>query len=87
MIQCPVCLSETLAVKPYAVWPPPTDLQLTPPYEDFLGLPSYEVCSRCGFEFGNDDNPGTAPPTSFEQYRREWELEGKPEFDAGFGDG
>jgi hypothetical protein len=53
---------------------------LTPPYEDFLGRPSYEVCSRCGFEFGNDDNPGTGEPVSFEEYRREWKAEGRPRF-------
>lgn len=29
----------------------------------------------CNFEFGNDDNPGTAAPQSFEDYRREWEQE------------
>ena len=51
-----------------------------------LGRPSYEVCPRCGFEFGNDDNPGTAPPASFEQYRREWEAEGRPWFDRESGD-
>jgi hypothetical protein len=39
------------------------------------------VCPRCGFEFGNDDNPGTAPPVSFEQYRLDWEQEGRPWFD------
>lgn len=44
----------------------------TPPYEDLLGRASYEVCPMCAYEFGNDDNPGTAPPTSFEDYRDEW---------------
>jgi hypothetical protein len=54
---------------------------LTPPYEDQLGMPSYEVCPNCGFEFGNDDNPGTAQPESFENYRADWEAEGSPRFD------
>jgi hypothetical protein len=45
---------------------------LTPPYEDVLGRPSYEVCPQCEFEFGNDDNPGTGHPVSFEEYRRAW---------------
>jgi hypothetical protein len=54
---------------------------LKPPYEDQLGRTSYEVCPNCGFEFGNDDNPGTAAPASFEQYRAEWEAEGSPRFD------
>jgi hypothetical protein len=46
-------------------------------------MPSYEVCPNCGFEFGNDDNPGTAAPSSFEQYRVEWESEGRQRFDSG----
>jgi hypothetical protein len=55
---------------------------LTPPYEDTLGTPSYEVCSSGGFEFGNYDNPDNATPVSFEQYRAEWETERRPRFDA-----
>jgi len=70
---CPVCGSKTLSTKPYEVWPAPDDLEISPPYEDFLGTPSYEVCPTCEFEFGNDDNPGTAEPLSFEQDRIEWE--------------
>jgi hypothetical protein len=69
-----------LTVKPYEVWQP-HGVVLRPPYEDFLGRPSYEVCPRCGFEFGNDDNPGTAEPDSFESYRASWEAEGRPWFD------
>jgi len=57
-------------------------LVLTPPYEELLGKPSYEVCPRCGFEFGNDDNPGTAAPMSFEQYREEWVAGGCQWFDG-----
>jgi rubredoxin len=80
MYQCPVCESPELTSKPYEQWPPPADLVLTPPYEDLLGQPSYEVCPNCGFEFGNDDNPGTAPGVSFETYRAAWESEGRPRF-------
>lgn len=80
MFRCPVCNSEELAAQPYALWPPPTDSVATPPYADFLGTPSYEVCPNCGFGFGNDDDPGTAPGVSFEQYRDEWEAEGSPRF-------
>jgi len=68
--------------KPYETWPPLAGLAMSPPYEDFLGRPSYEVCPRCGFEFGNDDNPGTGMPVSFEEYRLEWESEGSPWFDS-----
>ena len=77
---CPVCESAELTVQPYEIWPPPAGAQLTPPYEDFLGRPSYEVCPNCGFEFGNDDNPGTASPVSFEVFKAEWEAEGRPRF-------
>ncbi|ONI74417.1 hypothetical protein BWI15_14000 [Kribbella sp. ALI-6-A] len=63
------------------MWPPPAGLPIRPPYRDYLGQPSYEVCPRCGFEFGNDDDPGTAPPVSFYQYRAEWEAKGRPWFD------
>lgn len=86
MYECPVCGFRGLTSKPYAVWPPPEDTPLRPPYEDILGLPSYEVCPRCGFEFGNDDNPGTAPPSSFEEYREEWIAEGRPWFDPDWPD-
>jgi hypothetical protein len=70
-----------LTVKPYQGWPPAEGVVLTPPYEDLLGSASYEVCPNCGYEFGNDDNPGTAPPISFEAYRAEWIAEGRPRFD------
>jgi len=80
MFTCPVCGSEELTTQPYENWPPPVDSNFTPPYEDFLGQPSYEVCPNCGFEFGNDDNPGTAPGVSFEQYRVDWKAKGSPRF-------
>jgi hypothetical protein len=35
----------------------------------------------CAFEFGNDDNPGTAEPMSFAEYRAEWVARGRPVFD------
>ena len=78
MYACPVCRHRGLTAKPYANWPPPDDALLVSPYEASLGRPSYEVCPRCGFEFGNDDNPGTAAPVSFDEYRREWEAQGRP---------
>jgi hypothetical protein len=39
-------------------------------------------CPNCGFEFGNDDDPGTAAPNSFESYRAEWTAAGSARFDA-----
>jgi riboflavin kinase/FMN adenylyltransferase len=80
MYECPVCQFVGLTSKPYELWPPPGGLDLKPPYAAMLGQASYEVCPRCGFEFGNDDNPGTAAPVSFEEYRREWEARGRPWF-------
>lgn len=77
---CPVCGSVELTSKPYETWPPPEGLALSPPYEDLLGAASYEVCPNCGFEFGNDDNPGTAAPSSFEEYLKEWSDRGSPRF-------
>ena len=82
MFTCPVCGYEKLTAKPYASWPPRDGVALSPPYEDLLGAPSYEVCPRCGFEFGNDDNPGTARPVSFEEYRSDWIARGRPWFDT-----
>lgn len=79
--ECPVCGGRYLTVAPYQIWPPPSGIVLTPPYRTVLGRPSYEVCCRCGFEFGNDDDPGTAMPVSFGQYRAEWVAEGRPWFD------
>lgn len=84
VIECPVCGANELAKPPYATWPPPDSVQLVPPYENTLGAPSYEVCPTCGFEFGNDDNPGTARPVSFEKYRDEWVASGSLRFDPKF---
>jgi len=69
-------------VPPYADYVGEVPPAATPPYEGSLGRASYEVCPSCGFEFGNDDNPGTAAPISFEEYRLEWESRGAPRFDA-----
>jgi hypothetical protein len=55
---------------------------LTPPYVQWLGKPSYEVCLCCGFEFGNDDEPGTAEPVSFETYLKDWIEGGAIWFDS-----
>jgi hypothetical protein len=75
LFQCPVCDELVLECAPYETWPPPDGLAIFPPYEDQLGMPSYEVCSNCAFEFGNDDNPGTADPESFEEFRTRWRFE------------
>lgn len=80
MVECPVCGSNELTVNPYEAWPPPPAIELSPPYEDLLGRPSYELCPNCGFEFGNDDNPGTALPISFEAYRAQWVAGGSIRF-------
>lgn len=84
LVECPVCFAQALAVPPYETWPPPSDIEpLEPPYEDVLGRLSYEVCPSCGFEFGNDDNPGTALPVSFAEFRQQWIEAGRPLFADG----
>jgi hypothetical protein len=80
MFQCPVCGFVGLRSKPYAIWPPPDGLAITPPYIDWLGEATYEVCRMCAFEFGYDDDPGVREPMSFEQYRADWESRGSPVF-------
>lgn len=81
MIECPVCGYPGLKVAPYQLWPPPMGVVLVIPYENQLGEASYEVCPRCGFEFGNDDNPGNDSGVTFEEYRAEWISRGRPWFD------
>jgi hypothetical protein len=49
----------------------------------YWGMPSYEVCACCGYEFGNDDDPGTAAGIAFEEYLAEWTREGCQWFDKG----
>ena len=80
---CPVCNYPHLEHAPYETWPPPAGVELAPPYEDVLGAPSYAVCPLCGFEFGNDDNPGTAEGDSWESYRERWIGRGRPPFAKG----
>jgi hypothetical protein len=83
-VECPVCFAQALTVPPYETWPPLIGVEiLKPPYEDVLRSPSYEVCPSCGFEFGNDDNPGTAPPVSFAKFRQQWIEAGRPLFADG----
>lgn len=76
---CPVCGHRGLASTPYATWPPPAELHIEPPYNLQLGRASYEVCVRCGFEFGNDDDPGEGlAGDSFPQYLADWQAQGRP---------
>jgi hypothetical protein len=79
---CPACGYAGLDGPSYAALSrlPVPDI-LEPPYSQHFGTPSYEVCACCGFEFGNDDEPGTAPPVTFRRYREEWIADGSPWFD------
>ena len=77
MYVCPVCAYPGLEWPPYALWPPSEGILLEPPYSRMLGAPSYEVCPQCGYEFGNEDDPGTGAPVSFDAYRRDWEASGR----------
>ena len=79
---CPCCGYAELDVPPYAG---PAEAHLlhwqSPPYDLIAGEASYAVCPCCGFEFGNDDNPGTAVGASFEDYLAEWVADGMLWFD------
>jgi hypothetical protein len=66
---CPCCGFSGLKGKAYESIPAGVVVRGgTPPYSVYFGMPSYEVCPCCGYEFGFDDEPGTADPQSFEQY-------------------
>ena len=70
---CPCCGWPGLLAPAYAqIGPPPWKAHGVPPYEAKYGDPSYDVCSCCGFEFGNDDNPGTGNAVSFHEHLRQW---------------
>jgi len=80
---CPCCGYDELEMPAYRSLelPPWHPHSGPPPYEQWYGAPSYDVCACCGFEFGNDDNPGTAAPVTFEQYRHQWLASGCEWFD------
>lgn len=80
-VTCPACGFEPLDVPPYRDYTGVVPEEATPPYDEYLGQASYDVCPRCGFEFGNDDNPGTAPASTFREYRQEWLDGGSRWFD------
>ena len=80
---CPVCAFEPLEFRPYADYTGNVPAEASPPYDEWLGTASYGVCPKCGFEFGNDDNPGTgANPETFAEYHREWLTQGGTCFDG-----
>jgi hypothetical protein len=65
---CPCCGWPGLDAPPYKELDGMCLIRgFAPPYVDHFGWPSYEVCACCGFEYGNDDDPGDAPGHSFEQ--------------------
>ncbi len=74
---CPCCGDIGLSAPSYELIRVPMLVRsLKPPYQPALGAASHEVCRCCGFEFGNDDDPGTAPGISFEDYLAEWIAQG-----------
>lgn len=79
---CPVCGYDKLDTSPYEKGIEfPVDENLTPPYSKYFGEPSYDICSCCGFEFGNDDEPGTTTGVKFMDYLLTWIKEGQSWFD------
>lgn len=80
---CPVCGYDKLDSSPYEQNIDfPLDTSLQPPYSQHFGEPSYDVCSCCGFEFGNDDEPGASSPSTFRNYLIEWIKEGQSWFET-----
>lgn len=80
---CPACGYRDLERPPYtALSRLPVADELEPPYSQHFGDPSYEACACCGFEFGNDDEPGARLPFTFRRYREEWIADGMKWFDA-----
>lgn len=79
---CPCCGWSGLSCPAYySIGEPPWGDHGQPPYESRYGMPSYEVCACCGFEFGNDDNPGTAEGIDFKTYLKDWIEHGCQWFD------
>jgi hypothetical protein len=79
---CPCCGYPELEHAPYkSLWGPPVAFNVGPSYSQCYGEPSYEVCDCCGFEFGNDDDPGTASPQSFTEFLKKWVNDGCVWFD------
>lgn len=59
---CPVCAYNDL---------------FEPPYDE-NGFGSYEICPRCGFQFGNDDFPNKEKQVK--AWRKNWEKDGRKWF-------
>ncbi len=73
----PCCGYVGLEHPPYSdIGEAPYTVDIEPPYSIHFGEPSYELCPCCGFEFGNDDEPGTSFGVSFAEFRREWIASG-----------
>jgi hypothetical protein len=82
MFICPCCGYDGLEVQAFEnAIDLPVPEEIKPPYSLHFGIPSYEVCNCCGFEFGNDDEPGAAEPESFRSYLNNWIVGGARWFD------
>jgi hypothetical protein len=79
---CLVCGYPGMEGKLYANIPDDPRVEmygLLPPYALAWGLPSHDVCSCCGYEFGFDDEPGGAVDgLSFLEYLEKWVADGMP---------
>lgn len=74
---CPVCGYPGLDTNPYKNMPEitPEFYNLTPPYEPHFGTASYDVCSCCSFEYGNDDSDWfgeQSNASSFQDFLIDW---------------
>lgn len=80
---CPVCGFSKLTAPPYQQMPAiSADIyKLQPPYSQYWGMGSYEVCPCCGFEFGADDEGiDQNSNSSFQDYLRFWMIEEKAQW-------
>src|SRR3990167_3593913 len=71
---CPCCGFYGLNTPAYErLGDPPFSIPGPPPYSQWFGPGSYDICPCCGFEYGFDDEPGgSAEPHTFDTYFQEW---------------
>lgn len=74
---CPCCGYNKLEFRPYEIDIVfPLDTKISIPYSKHFGGPSYGICDCFGYEYGNDDEPGTSEGVTFSQYLKKWINDG-----------
>ncbi len=80
MFECPVCQFVGLRRQPYATWPPPEGLAITPPYDDWLGRGDLRGLPDVRVRVWVRRRSRHRRPMSFAEYRADWESRGSPVF-------